>query len=386
MASGGAVTSLLIAAATGIALVILAIAAVRARHLHLWLGSYIRQSLEPRPRGRQLTHIFVCVCDHYEPAGGRAEFSLQQSRVDTWVRRYPMLSDRHRDWLGRPPQHTFFYPEEEYHPEHLDKLAELCRRGYGDVEVHLHHHNETSQGLREKLIRYATTLHDRHHLLHRDSTGRLIYGFIHGNWALDNSAAAGVWCGVNDELIVLRDTGCYADFTFPSAPSETQPRMINSIYYATDDPLRPKSHDRGVPVVAGGRPQGDLLLIQGPLSLSWRSRKWGLLPRIENGDLSGDNPPSPDRVRAWVSKHVHVRGRPDWVFVKLHTHGAQERNMEALLGPAMNSMLDTFEREYNDGQRFRTYYVTAYEMYRLVKAAEANEVADPAAVLGGGSL
>jgi hypothetical protein len=381
VASGGAVTGFALAGAVAlVVLVIACLAAVRARQMHLWLGAYVRQSLGRRPAWSTPTHIFVSVCDHYEPAGGDAPFEVQRQRVDEWVRRYPVLADRHRDWRGQRPQHTFFYPEEEYHPEHLDKLAELCRRGYGDVEVHLHHDKDTSQGFREKLLRFTKTLHDRHGLLRRDDTGRITYAFIHGNWALDNSAD-GEACGVNDELVVLRETGCYADFTFPSAPDRTQPRTINSIYYATDDPNRPKSHDVGVPVAAGGRPCGDLLLIQGPLSLNWKSRKWGLLPRIENADLSGDNPPTADRVRSWVQRHIHVTGRPDWVFVKLHTHGAQERNMEALLGPAMDRMLDTFEAQYNDGEKFRTYYVTARQMYALVKAAEANGVADPSAIL-----
>ncbi|MEJ7636728.1 MAG: hypothetical protein WKF75_01760 [Singulisphaera sp.] len=55
---------------------------------------------------------------------------------------------------------------------------------------------------------------------------------------------------VNNEIDVLRETGCYADFTLPSAPSPTQTRQINSIYYASDDPRRPKSHDRGSPSAA----------------------------------------------------------------------------------------------------------------------------------------
>ena len=37
------------------------------------------------------------------------------------------------------------------------------------------------------------------------------FGFIHGNWCLDNSRADGRWCGLNNELILLRELGCYAD-------------------------------------------------------------------------------------------------------------------------------------------------------------------------------
>jgi hypothetical protein len=40
-------------------------------------------------------------------------------------------------------------------------------------------------------------------------------------------------------------TRWYADFTFPSAPSNTQPRKINSIYYAQGDDHRPGNHDHG---------------------------------------------------------------------------------------------------------------------------------------------
>ncbi len=79
-------------------------------------------------------------------------------------------------------------------------------------------------------------------------TGELAYGFVHGNWALDNSHPEGRACGVNDELTILRETGCFADFTMPSAPSPTQTRKINSIYYAVDDPGKPKSHDWGMDV------------------------------------------------------------------------------------------------------------------------------------------
>src|SRR6202043_585670 len=99
-------------------------------------------------------------------------------------------------------------------------------------------------------------------------TGEVAYGFVHGNWALDNSRPDGRWCGVNNELDILRQTGCYADFTLPSYPSPTQTRKINSIYYATDDPARPKSHDRGINVGSAPRPANSLMLIQGPLALN----------------------------------------------------------------------------------------------------------------------
>src|SRR5205807_7032093 len=188
-----------------------------------------------------------------------------RGRVETWVRDYPRRLGAFRDSDGRPPKHSFFYPLETYNAEHLDALTELCRAGYGEVEVHLHHDHDTGEALRAKLLAYKELLQRRHGLLARNrQTGEVMYGFIHGNWALDNSRPDGRWCGVNNELDILRETGCYADFTLPSAPSPTQTRQINSTYYAVDDPCRPKSHDRGVPVAVGTPPAKSLMLVQGP--------------------------------------------------------------------------------------------------------------------------
>src|SRR5205085_7242564 len=141
---------------------------------------------------------------------------------------------------------------------------------------------DTADGLREKLGRFTGLLSEKHGLLKKDARGRISYGFIHGNWALDNSRADGRWCGVNNEISVLIETGCYADFTMPSAPADCQTTTINSIYFAIDDPLRPKSHDRGrVARVGATPPANSLLMIQGPLGLDWKSRKWVVFPRLE---------------------------------------------------------------------------------------------------------
>src|SRR5207237_945919 len=117
------------------------------------------------------------------------------------------------------------------------------------------------------------------------TTGEIVYGFVHGNWALCNALPDGVRCGVNNELEVLVETGCYADFTYPSAPHVSQPPIINALYYACDRPGRPRSHEVGWPVGGGPQPPGSLLLVQGPLVLDWRHRKLGVLPGTENGCL-----------------------------------------------------------------------------------------------------
>jgi len=279
---------------------------------------------------------------------------------------------------GRHPQHTFFFPIEQYRPELLDRLAGLCRKGFGEVEVHLHHDNDTAGNLREQLTGFTRTLCDRHGLLTRDASGRVRYAFIHGNWALDNSLPDGRWCGVNGELAVLHETGCYADFTLPSAPSPAQTRIVNRIYYARADAPGPQAHARGPRAAVGRRPSPDeLLLVQGPLALSWRHARWGVVPRVENGSLHSGHPPTAGRMADWLSCGISVAGRPEWLFVKVYAHGAPEWNADTLLGPGMAAFHREARAAFNDGTRYRLHYVTTREMANIVHAAEDGRTGNP---------
>jgi hypothetical protein len=345
---------------------------MRRRGMDRWLGSYLKEIPKRRsPRPDDEVHLLLCVADHFEPKQNRPAREVSRARVGRWVRDYPRQFARFRDSDGRTPRHSFFYPAEEYEAEYLDALAGLCRAGFGEVEVHLHHDNDTADNLRTTLLDFTDLLARRHGLLsRRRDDGALAYGFIHGNWALCNSRG-GRWCGVNNELEILRETGCYADFTLPSAPIETQTRKINSIYYARDVPGRPRSHETGVDVGAGRKPDDGLMLIQGPLLLNWRSRKYGLLPRLENACLQASQPAVDPRIDLWLRARVQVPTRPDWFFVKLHTHGAAEESHETLLGEPMVRFHEALARRARENSRFHFHYVTAREMYNLARAAEA---------------
>jgi hypothetical protein len=365
--------------AAGIAAVAAAIATLgflwllRQRGMDRWLATYIAQAgKRGAPPAGKPVHVLLCIADHYEPMVGRPSTEQAAQRVENWVSQYPRLFAGVRDSDGKPPQHTFFFPIDEYDAKHVDAIAGLCRAGYGEVEIHHHHDHDTAEALGKRLTSFVELFRDRHGVLPRDRrTGKAMYGFVHGNWALDNSRPDGRWCGVNNELDVLRETGCYADFTLPSAPSPTQTRKINSIYYAKDDPARPKSHDWGVDAGAGPRPADSLMLIQGPLLLNWRSRRFGIVPRIENACLQSSQPPTMARLNLWLRARVQVPQRPDWYFVKLHTHGALERNQAVLLGaPMVQFHADLAARASRD-KNFHYHYVTAREMYNLAAAAEA---------------
>jgi hypothetical protein len=345
----------------------------RQRHLGRWLLPYAAQAgRRSAPRPGEPVHLILCIADHYEPKWGRPGPDVARRRVETWVRNYPRLFGGFRDRDGRPPRHTFFFPIDEYDPEHVDALAGLCRAGFGEVEIHLHHDGDSDAALRDRLLAFKEVFSARHGLLPRDKrTGELAYGFVHGNWALDNSRPDGRWCGVNNELDVLRETGCYADFTMPSAPSPTQTRKINSIYYAVDDPCRPRSHDSGADVGRGQPPENGLMLIQGPLILDWRRRKWGVLPRLENGCIQGNQPVGIHRLDNWLRARIGVPTRPDWYFVKLYTHGAPEANARVLLGETTVRFHRELALRAERDPNFHVHYVTAREMFNLVRAAES---------------
>lgn len=344
--------------------------------LDIWLPGYLsgfghRAKTAWAARTAAPARVFLCVCDHFEPFHD-ADKPAALARVRRWSDRLPELADRFRGHDGVGFRHTFFYPVEQWDDDVLGALGDVCRRSGAEVEIHLHHRRDTAAGLTATLATAKRQL-AAGGFLGRDPAGAHRFGFIHGNWALDDSHPRGDHCGVRDELRVLRQTGCYADFTMPSAPDRCQTRTLNSIYYATDTAAA-KSHDRGVAARVGRPPDGDLLLVQGPLGLNWRWRKWGFLPRLENGDLTGANPPTPGRFGLWRRLAIGVAGRPEWQFVKLHTHGAIPRNSAMFLGEPLARFLAWLAT-----QPVAVHYVTARELVNLVHAAEDGAADDPAA-------
>ncbi len=328
------------------------------RNLHIWLPGYFRARL--RASRRPLRHVWLMIGDHYEPLCGGADILTARARVARWRRDWPEIASRHRDSDGNCPRYTYFYPQEEYRPELLEPLAEMTRMKNSDVEIHIHHDGEGESNFLDRMEGFRETLWNRHGLL-RKIDGRVVFAFIHGNWALDNSHPDGKYCGLNNELTLLDRLGCYADFTLPSAPSATQTRMVNTIYWAKDDPLRPKSHDEGIVAVPGGGKAGDLLMIPGPLGFNPPGgNRW--LPRIDMGELAGYALPNPARARCWLRDAPRLG---DTVFIKLFTHGAQERNSVPLLEGGLDRLFECVAEECA-ATGLLLHYGTAWEMYCAV--------------------
>jgi hypothetical protein len=342
-------------------------ARVYVRRYYLFLPDYVRWTLTPRPAVQGNQHIFVVFTDHFEP-------NSDPVRTRHWAERYRALAARHHDGSGRPPQHTWFYPGEQYQPGVLGVLRELTSDGLGEVELHFHHGRDTAESLAVKL-RLAIGQFQQFGFL-KTQTGETRFAFIHGNFDLDNSMGPEM-CGVSTELKVLHDLGCFADFSLPAVYNDAQPDIVNAIYAAKDDD-RPKSYNRRLPLGMLTDGSADLMIFQGPLVFAPALNIRRLFLALDDGDIHAAMPASPDRVEHWLRADVHVPERPDWVFIKLWAHGISSAgDEEATLGPDFDRTLTYLEQRYNDGARYALHYVTAREAYNLAMAAARGETGPP---------
>ncbi len=350
----------------------------KVRNCLPWFPAYFMQRLFRRlPRVRPI-HLMFAVANHFEPAivpgvpGAYADRQVQKRRLERWCLEFEKLGNAWRDNHGWPFRHTYFYPAEQYDAELIDRLAEHSRAGWGEIEVQLHHGIPTpdsAEGTRRVLLSFRDLLVKHGCLSKLDAAGPPRYAFVHGNWALANSIR-GRFCGVDNEMQILAETGCYADFTLPSAPSFAQVAKINALYECALPLDRRAPHRRGHDLRRGRPPSIFPLIVQGPLMLDFAQRRKGLpFPGIENAELAANHPPQMTRLHHWRRAAITVQGRPDWVFIKLHCHGMDPRDEAALLGWPMQEFLRQLVRGSQTSGEYRLHFVTAREMVNIILAA-----------------
>ncbi len=203
-----------------------------------------------------------------------------------------------------------------------------------------------------------------------------MYAFVHGNLALANSCG-GRFCGVDNEMQILEETGCYADMTLPSAPDQSQVRMINQIYECGGPLDKAAPHAFGTrAMVNGHRPQLPLIFT-GPLVMNWTRRIGGIpVPRIDDGALTANQPLDAARSRRWTSANITVDGRSDWVFIKLYCHGFFDRDQSACIGEdARRFFAEMVELADKAGEK--VHFATAREAFNIARAAMDGKSGDP---------
>jgi hypothetical protein len=326
------------------------------------------------PRG--VSHLIFTVANHFEPGLGREAIE----RLERWCTLARATGQAVRDHDGTPFRHTNFFPAEQYERPLLDMLAALQSEGLGEVEIHLHHGVErpdTAANTRRQLAEFRDVLAEEHKCLSRQAGNAMpMYAFVHGNWALANSAG-GRYCGVDEEMQILANTGCYADFTLPSAPDQSQVPRINAIYQCGHPLTEARPHRSGANLKVGDRPTLPIIFT-GPLVFDWTRRKHGVpVPRIDDGALAANYPLSMNRLARWRGAHIGVKGRPDWVFIKLYCHGFFEWDQGEMLGePLRRFMHEALEQAERSGE-FKLHFATAREAYNMTMAAVDGHAGEP---------
>lgn len=350
-----------------------------------WLPTLMYQLLSRRDDKTSGIHLIMGVADHFEPAivpGGdraRAELREQQRRLEVWCSEYPKAVSPWIDSDGRTFRHTYFYPAEQYEKSIVEQLAEHCRAGWGELEIHLHHGVDTPdsrENTSTTIVQFRDHLAALGCLSETEDGGPVRFAFVHGNWALAN-VKGGACCGVDDELQLLADLGCYADFTLPAFPDSSQIAKINSVYECRLPLEQRAPHRRGKDLRVGRPPTIFPVIVQGPLLVDISRRIRGFpLPRFENGELTDAHPPSMARLKLWRRVQITVRGRPEWLFIKLHSHGMDPRDTSSMYGDLLRAFLQQmYELKNQNG--IRIHYVTAREMVNIMLAACDGREGDP---------
>lgn len=322
-------------------------------------------------------HLIITLADHFEPSSvpgfmaGHAPREVQEQRLESWCREYPHNFSQFRDAEGQPFNHTYFYPAEQYDRAMVQQLAELCHRGWGEIEIHLHHgltKSTTAEETVKELVTFRDTLAREHGCMsYAQGDPNPKYAFVHGNYALAN-IADGFACGVDNEMQLLAKTGCYVDMTYPAGIAHpAQVPVVNSIYECAL-PLNTRAPHRRARALRAGRSASRLpIIVQGPLMIYFEraSRRFA---RTDDGALTKANPPSLSRLDRWKRAAITVAGRPDWIFIKLHAHSMDPTDTETLLEMPTQHFL----KELVESARERKevlHFASAREMANIILAA-----------------
>jgi hypothetical protein len=352
-----------------------------------WLSSYpgwrTRQAFRPKPEAGG-THLMVMVANHFEPSWHKDKLPLswteQRKRVDKWALQANRIGRVIRDHDDTPFRHTNFFPAEQSDSLLLEKITEIQSDGVGEVEIHLHHgvqKPDNEENLRRTLIEFRDLLSDEYNLLSKNPvTGKTTYGFVHGNLALANSKNDKC-CGVDSEMQILAETGCYADFTLPAVPEESQVAKINAIYQC-GHPLHERApHRSGNDLSIGDNPSLPII-VNGPIVFDWRRRWHGIpKPRVDDGILAANYPLDLHRLNHWRSTNICVQGRPEWVFIKLYCHGFFDHDNSQMIGEQAEIFWEKVLEESARTNEFKLHFVSARETFNIIQAALDEKFGNP---------
>ena len=113
------------------------------------------------------------------------------------------------------------------------------------------------------------------------------------------------------------------------------------------------------------------MIIQGPVHPIFLSNRLTSF-RCIGDSVNGAPPVTRQRIDMWVRTGIGVKGHDGLIVIKTHTHGATAG--AAVLGDEMDHIFNYLETRYNDGLNYTLHYVTARELYNILKACEVGEL------------
>ena len=182
--------------------------------MYVWLHGYLerrqRAALVVVPQDK-LIDVMVLAVDHFEPV--RREGAVGVQRVKGWCAEYKRLAAEHRDSDGIVPKHTWFYRYDYPNFEILNALSKYVYEGFGEIEFHLHHGYDTPESFNKRVRDGVQWFNKVGAMISAEEVPRIFFGYIAGNWALDNGRKDPKFSGVNTEISVLVELRFLCDFS-----------------------------------------------------------------------------------------------------------------------------------------------------------------------------
>jgi hypothetical protein len=145
--------------------------AIRARNMQYLAVAATSGAKAPRVTDKPV-HVMFCFVDHFEPAWGKVDLATQRARVDRWCLDYRKLADAHHRCRRTATAAQLLLSRRGISRRASEKLASLCADGYGEIEIHLHHDDDTPENFKLTIDRFNKLLHERHNALPRDPRDR----------------------------------------------------------------------------------------------------------------------------------------------------------------------------------------------------------------------
>jgi len=109
-------------------------------------------------------------------------------------------------------------------------------------------------------------------------------------------------------------------------------------------------------------------MVQGPTLMDFERSFGSAQFVIETGAITGSKPMNLHRLSLWKRARVGVQGRPDWLFIKLHCHGMDPTQKDAVVGEPFRRFLE--ELVGGAAERNETlHFTSAREMANILLAA-----------------